>query len=100
MMYNIHIKPRAINDIERVIDYIEYELFNPIAAKRFFKGIYAKIDSLRLNAGIFAKSTYKDVLKYDVSALHVIYKGFAIIYSIHGKTVVIHRIIHGSLIKG
>ena len=100
MMYNIYIKPQATNDIENVIDYIEYELFNPIAAKRFFKGIYAKIDGLRLNAGIFAKSTYRDVLKYDITARHVLYKGFAIIYSIHGNLVIVHRVIHGSLIKG
>ena len=100
MMYNIHIKPRAASDLEQVIDYIEYELFNPLAAERFARGLRAKIDSLSLNAGIFAKSIYKDVLEYDPAARHVIYKGFAIIYSIHGKRVVIHRIIHGSLIKG
>jgi len=99
MMYHIHIKPRATIDIDSIIDYIEYELFNPITAKRFSKGINAMIDQLKLNAGIYAISTYKDVLKYDVFARHVIYKGFAIIYSIHDDLVLIHRIIHGSLIK-
>ena len=100
MIYRIHYRTQAIRDISRVVDYIEYELFNPIAAKRFFEGIYAKIDQFRYNAGIFAKSTYKDVLKYDAAARHITYKGFAIIYSIHGDLVVVHRVIHGSLIKG
>ena len=98
-MYCIHYKSRARRDIQQVYDYIEYELFNPTAAKRFVEGIYAKIDQLRYNAGIFAKSTYRDVLKYDPAARHVTYKGFTIIYSIHGNLVLIHRIIHGSLIK-
>jgi plasmid stabilization system protein ParE len=95
----IYYKPQANRDIEQVIDYIEYELFNPIAAERFAKGITAKIDSLEFNAGIFAISTYRDVLKYNPTARHVTYKGFAIIYSIHGNLVVVHRVIHGSLIK-
>ena len=100
MMYSIHYKFRAKKDIQQVYDYIENELFNPTAAKRFIEGIYAKIDQLKYNASIFAKSIYRDVLKYDVAARHVTYKGFAIIYTVHGNLVVVHRIIHGSLIKG
>jgi plasmid stabilization system protein ParE len=99
MIYSIDFRPEAMKDIVRVFDYIEYELFNPMAAKRFLNGLDAKIDRLRVNAGIFAKSTYKDVLKYDIAARHVVYKGFAIIYAIHGERVVIYRVIHGSLIK-
>ena len=98
-MYSIHYTTRAKRDIQSVYNYIEYELFNPISAKRFLEGIYAKINQLTFNAGIFAKSIYKDVLKYDPAARHVVYKGFAIIYSIHGNLVVVHRVIHGSLIK-
>ena len=100
MIYIIKYKLQAVDDIEGIIDYIEQELFNPIASEGFAKGVFAKIDQLRFNAGIFAKSSYKDVLKYDPNARHVTYKGFAIIYSIHGDVVLVHRVIHGSLIKG
>ena len=99
MMYDIHIRFQARKDIQSIHDYIEYELFNTTAAKRFLEGMYAKINQLRCNAGIFAISIYKDVRKYNRAARHVIYKGFAIIYSIHGNLVVVHRVIHGSLIK-
>jgi len=99
MIYSIKYNPQAKDDIEKVIDYIENELFSPMAAERFARGLREKIEELRLNAGIYAKSIYKDVLKYDIVARHVTYKGFAIIYGIHNKKVVIHRIIHGSLIK-
>ena len=100
MIYRIDIRPHAIEDIEEIVDYIEYELFSPMAAQRFLDGLDTKINSLRLHANVFAISTYKDVLKYDVFARHVIYKEFAVIYSIHGNWVVVHRVIHGSLIKG
>jgi len=99
MIYEIEYRPRADKDIDKIIDYIRDDLSAPIAAERFFKGLFDKIEQLRLNAHIFAKSTYKDILKYDINARHLIYKGFVIIYSIHDKWVVIHRIIHGSLIK-
>ena len=98
-MYNIRIRLRAKKDIQNVYDYIEYKLFNPTAAKNFLEGMYAKIDRLKYNAGIYAKSTYRDVLKYNIAARHVTYKGFVIIYSIHGDLVLVHRVIHGSLIK-
>ena len=98
MIYNVKINPCAKMDIERVIDYIENDLFAPTVAIRFSRGLYATIEKLRYNADIFAKSTYRDVLKYDIAARHVTYKGFAIIYSIHGDLVLVHRVIHGSLI--
>ena len=98
-MYRVRIKGKAHRDIYKVHDYIEYELFNPLAAKNFLEGIYAKIYGLKLNAGIFATSSYKDVLQYDDFARHVTYKGFTIIYSIHDDLVVVHRVIHGSLIR-
>jgi plasmid stabilization system protein ParE len=99
MIYHIKFRSQATEDIEKVIDYIEQELFAPMTAEHFARGLYAKIDELRLNAGIYAISTYNDILEYGITARHVNYKGFAIIYTIHGKMVVIHRIIHGSAIK-
>ena len=99
MIYRVHIKPWAKKDIKNVVYYIEYELFAPIAAKRFLEGLTAKIERLRQSANVLAISAYKDVLQYDAAARHILYKEFAIIYSIHGNLVVIHRVIHGSLIK-
>ena len=99
MTYSLRYSIQAVEDIERVIDYIEQELFSLAAAERFANGIFAKINQLKINADVFAVSIYEDVRQYDVAARHVTYKGFAIIYSIHARTVVIHRIIHNSLIK-
>ena len=99
MTYTIRYSLQAVEDIEKVIDYIERELFAPVAAERFAKGIFAKIDQLKFNAHVFPVSIYEDVCEYDVAVRHVTYEKFTIIYSIHDKRIVIHRIIHGSLIK-
>jgi plasmid stabilization system protein ParE len=97
--YLIHLTETVKQDVEQVIDYIEHELFAPVAAENFLRGIYGQIAALESYAGIFAISAYRDVLAYGRNARHVIYQGFAIIYTIHGSVVVVHRIVHGSLIR-
>jgi plasmid stabilization system protein ParE len=98
-MFTINLTPSAIQDIESVIDYIEKELFAPLAAANFFRGIYAKIKELEVSAAVYAKSTFQDVLVYGNNARHITYKGFTIIYTIHINSVVVHRIVHSSLIR-
>jgi plasmid stabilization system protein ParE len=98
MLYCVKLKQQAKHDIDKVYDYIEQMLFASIAAENFLRGIYSCIANLETNAAIYAVSTYKDVLRYGQNARTVIYKGFAVIYTIHGRYVVVHRIIHGSLI--
>jgi plasmid stabilization system protein ParE len=99
MAYFIHLTETAKQDIEQVIDYIEQELFAPVAAENFLRGIYGQIAVLESHAGTFAISAYRDVLAYGHNARHVIYRSFVIIYTIHGSVVIVHRIIHGSLIR-
>jgi len=99
MPYCVKLKKNAKTDIAKVYDYIEQMLFAPIAAKTFLKGIYACIANLETTAAIYAISTYNDVLCYGMNARTVNYKGFVIIYTIHGRYVLVHRIIHGSLIR-
>jgi plasmid stabilization system protein ParE len=99
MAYFVHLTETAKQDIEHVIDYIEHELLAPLAAENFLRGIYGQIAALGNHAGIFAISAYRDVLAYGRNARHVTYGGFAIIYTIHGSVVVVHRIAHGSLIR-
>jgi plasmid stabilization system protein ParE len=99
MGYFVKLTEVANRDIEKVIDYIENELFALVAAEKFLRGIYAEIARLKVYAGIYAVSTYRDVLKYGDNARRINYKEFTIIYTIHGNIVLIHRIIHGSMIK-
>jgi len=97
-IYRVILKIDAKHDIAKVYDYIEQELFAPYAAENFLRGIYACIANLETNAAMFAISTYDYVLRYGANARTVKYKGFTIIYTIHGYNVLVHRIVHGSLI--
>ena len=99
MYYRVKLLKKAKLDIEKVYDYIEQMLFAPLAAENFLRGIYACIADLETDAPIYAVSTYQDVLRYGVNARTVSYKGFVVIYTIHKRYVLVHRIIHGSLIK-
>jgi plasmid stabilization system protein ParE len=99
MVYFVHLTETAKQDIEHMIDYIEHKLFAPVAAENFLRGIYGQIAALENHAGIFTISAYRDVLAYGHNARHVKYKGFAIIYTIHGSIVIVHRIVHGSLVR-
>ena len=100
MRYRVKLSRQAVVDIDKVYDYIEQMLFAPIAAENFLRGIYASIAALETHAPIYAVSTYRDVLRYGQNARTIVYKGFTVIYTLHGRYVVVHRIIHGSLIKG
>jgi plasmid stabilization system protein ParE len=97
--YVVKITPQANRDIRTVTHYIRDELFAPTTAEKFLRGIYARIATLSDHADVFAASSYRDVLRYGDNARHITYKGFAVIYTIHGNRVLVHRIIHGSLIK-
>jgi plasmid stabilization system protein ParE len=99
MRYHVILKDDAMLDIVEVYDYIKQQLFAPLAAENFLRGLYSRIADLERTAAIYAVSTYRDVLRYDARAHHILYNGFVIIYTIHKPYAVIHRIIHGSQIK-
>ncbi|MDR2206826.1 MAG: type II toxin-antitoxin system RelE/ParE family toxin [Flavobacteriaceae bacterium] len=99
MFYRVTLSKQAKFDIEKVYDYIEQMLFAPLAAENFLRDIYHCIANLETHASIYAISMYQDVLRYGINARTVNYNGFTIIYTIHRRYVLVHRIIHGSLIK-
>ncbi len=98
MKYSVRITKRADQDIDDLIDYIENNLSAPMTAEKFSRGIYKKIVSLQTQANIYPLSAQESVQKYSLTVRRVNYKGFAIIYTIEDTKVIIHRIIHGSLI--
>ena len=100
MSYTLKFTNQANTDVRKVTTYIKEELYEPGIAEQFLRGVYARIKDLEENASIYSISMYQDVLAYGDNARHIMYKGFVIIYTIHGDIVLIHRIIHGSLIRG
>ena len=68
------------------------------AARDLYNGIINEIDKLMYLAYSFAVSTSKMILSYGKSARRINYQQYAIIYTIEEPYVIIHRIVHGSLI--
>ncbi len=91
---------QADNDIENLHFYIFENCKSPITAKRYIDGIFHQIKALSHSAESFPISANKFILQYGYNARRINYKKMAIIYTVHGKTVLIRRVIPGSLITG
>lgn len=96
--YAIRISNQADIDIENLHFYIFENCKSPITAKRYIQGLYFQIKSLSHSAESFSISTHKFILQYGYNARRINDKKMAIIYTVHGKTVLIRRVIPGALI--
>jgi plasmid stabilization system protein ParE len=89
----------AFADIDEVFDYIAYELKSPDTAIDYYFGLLEKINSLKNDAHIFAPSSREFLqIRYGLEVYTVNYKKMAIVYNIDGDTVVIRRVMAGSLV--
>jgi len=96
--YAIRISIQADIDIENLHFYIFENCKSPITAKHYIEGIYYRIKSLSHSAESFPISTQKSILQYGYNARRINYKKMAIVYTVHGKTVLVHRVISATLI--
>jgi plasmid stabilization system protein ParE len=99
MTYTVKFTYQANKNIHDITSYIKNNLYAPFTAEQFLRGIYARIAALETDASVHAISTYRDVLIFGDKSRQINYKGFVIIYTIHDDIVLVHRIIHGSIIK-
>jgi hypothetical protein len=97
--YNIHFSREARNEILRLYDYIAYELAQPDTAFKYFKGMYAVINKLRI-IGVFYAFSQREYLKiqYGADVRTVTYKKMIIVYNIVDDTVYIRCVIPGSMV--
>lgn len=99
-VYAIRISIQADIDIENLHFYIFENCKSPITAKLYIEGIYNRMKSLSHSAESLPISTKKSVLQYGYNARRINFKKMAIIYTVHGKTVLIRRVIPGAIITG
>ena len=95
----VRITDTALQDIENVHDYIAYELFEPITADKYIRGIYDSLKHLSLYGASIAVSE-KDLLlsKYGSTVRNINYKKMAIIYTVENNEIIIQRIMAATLI--
>lgn len=98
--FTIRISQQADIDIESLHFYISEICKSPETAKRYIDGLIFQIKSLAHSAESYPITNQKSILHYGYNARRIHYKKMAIIYTVHDKTVLIHRVIPGALITG
>ena len=89
----------ALQDIENVHDYIAYELFEPITADKYIRGIYEAIKYLTLYGTSVAVSERESLLlQYGSTVRNIQYKRMTIIYTVENNNIMVQRIMAASLI--
>ena len=97
--YVVKVTDTALQYIENVHDYIAYELFEPITADKYIRGIYDAIKHLSLyGASVAVSERGFLLLQYGSTVRNINYKKMAIIYTIENKCIVIQRIVAATLI--
>ncbi|MDR1402411.1 MAG: type II toxin-antitoxin system RelE/ParE family toxin [Tannerellaceae bacterium] len=99
-IYNIHYSDSAEEDLNELYNVICYTYLAPITANKYVKGLNDIIRELEKNPEIYAIQTRPSLQQYGQNVRRINYKKMAIIYTIHGHVVYIHRIVAASLIAG
>jgi plasmid stabilization system protein ParE len=95
----VRISETAFRDIENVHDYIAYELFEPVTADKYLRGIYDAIKHLSFyGAGVAVSEQDSLLSQYGSTVRNINYKKMAVIYTVENKEITIQRIIAASLI--
>jgi len=95
----VRISGTALQDIENVHDYIAYELFEPITADKYIRGIYDAIKHLSFYGASVAVSERNFLLsQYGSTVRNINYKKMAIVYIVENKEIIIQRIVAAALI--
>jgi len=97
--FEVLILEEALADIDEVFDYIAYELKSLDTAIDYRFGLLEKINSLKINANLFAPSSREFLkLRYGPDVYSINYKKMVIVYNIDGNTAVIRRVMAGGLV--
>jgi len=97
--YDVKITNTAFRDIANTHDYIAYELFEPITADKYIRGIYDVIKKLAYyGASVVVSENEKLLKQYGSRVRNVKYKKMAIIYTVEEEKIIIQRIKAGALI--
>ena len=97
--YAVRITKTAQNDIYQIIDYISNVYKAPLTAAKFLIGLYDAIFSLENSAESIRISSKSDILNYGINARSIVFKKLIIVYTVHGKFVLVKTVIYGALIK-
>ena len=96
--FNVVTSDEAMADADQIYDYICDQLFAPMTAALYYKGLIDTMRKLGKNADSRAIDLRLSTL-YRRPTRRVNYKRYAIIYFIEGDQVIIHRVMPQKMIK-
>ena len=99
-IYTVSISEQAKDDIRNLRDVITYQYDSPNTAFKYIQGVIDVIKSLSKNPERHAIRRNRSLLQYGMNVRRVDYKKMAILYTINGDTVYIHRVVASSMITG
>ena len=98
--YKLIISKDAWDDIDTYIGFITETCDAPITGKKHYDSLLKKLENIQKNPTANAIRKNVSLLKYGCNVRRANFKKMAIIYTINGDTVYIHRLIAGKLITG
>ena len=96
--YGISLSEEAELDLQEYIDYIIQDCKAPLTALRHYEDLFNVLRSLEYLPERYVIQKSASFLRYGPNARRVNFKKMAIIYTVHGDVVYIHRILPSSLI--
>ena len=95
--FEISVTSNALSDVDKLRFAIIFKYRAPLTAKRYLKGLNDTIQSLKIGADSIQIDADLSAM-YGFEIRRVNYKEMAILYSVEGNVVYIHRIMPQSMI--
>ncbi|GHT88695.1 hypothetical protein FACS189474_4390 [Bacteroidia bacterium] len=96
--YKIQISETAKQDIDNLYYFIVKEYDSLLTAKSYIAGIKATIQSLSTTAEVYQIQNTTVLRLFGPNVRRINYKKMAIIYTVHGDVVLVHRVISAAII--
>ena len=99
-MYQIRYSDTALEDIKDLRIVIRDTYKAPNTAISYLQGLYNKISRLKTSPESYTIQTSSFFQRYGANTRRINYKKMAVIYTVHGDIVYIHRVMPANLITG
>lgn len=97
IQFEISVTSKALSDVDKLRFAIIFKYRAPLTAKRYLKGLNDTIQSLKIGAdSIQIDADLSAMCGFEIRRVN--YKEMAILYSVEGNVVYIHRIMPQSMI--
>ena len=95
--YKVILSQDAEIDLQAYIDYILFDCKAPLTALKHYENLFDTLKSLECFPKSYPIQTGSSFSLFGTNVRRINYKKMAIVYTVHGDTVYIHRIVAANL---